>query len=272
VERGHQFMADDGSQQRKPDFRTVLEDVKALATVLVMKLRSPAVLAAIGVVATLALALVVVMLLLQTGDANAVSDNAAIIGALVALGGVFTAQMVSIALEQQRTWETRQDDIAKETRLAVAEVTRTMAAAIQEMLWITSKGANISWDELTQEDILDYDNEIKELLPNILGSMMVLSAFDAKASNQLSPLMSAIYRVDVRTALASRQFRTAPEQSARQLSHLAHKEVMPLQDELAQRISSIAGLASLGDNLKKGVTADEGGTWRVRSSLRPPQD
>jgi hypothetical protein len=33
-------MADDGSQQRKPDFRTALEDVKALATVLVMKLES----------------------------------------------------------------------------------------------------------------------------------------------------------------------------------------------------------------------------------------
>jgi hypothetical protein len=68
VERGHQVMADDGSQQRKPDFRTALEDAKALATVLVMnlesvlgrrlELRSPAVLAADGGAATLALALV----------------------------------------------------------------------------------------------------------------------------------------------------------------------------------------------------------------------
>jgi uncharacterized protein YjbI with pentapeptide repeats len=33
-------MADDGSQQRKPDFRTAVEDVKALATLLVMKLES----------------------------------------------------------------------------------------------------------------------------------------------------------------------------------------------------------------------------------------
>ena len=94
-------MADDGSQQRKPDFRTAVEDVKALATVLVMKLesvlgrrltlRSPTVLAAIGVVATLVLALMVVITLRLTGDASAVSDNAALIGALVALGGVFTA-------------------------------------------------------------------------------------------------------------------------------------------------------------------------------------
>jgi len=110
-------MADDGSQHRKPNLRSAVEDVKALATVLVMelesvlgrrlKLRSPAVLAAIGVVATLALTLVVVMVLLQAGDANAVSDNAALIAALVALGGVFTAQMVSIALEDRRSHEAR---------------------------------------------------------------------------------------------------------------------------------------------------------------------
>ena len=70
-------------------------------------MRSPAVLAAIGVVATLVLTLVVVMVLLQAGDANAVSDNAALIAALVALGGVFTAQMVSIALEDRRSHEAR---------------------------------------------------------------------------------------------------------------------------------------------------------------------
>jgi hypothetical protein len=40
VERGHQVMADHGSKQRKPNFRTAVEDVKALATVFVMNLES----------------------------------------------------------------------------------------------------------------------------------------------------------------------------------------------------------------------------------------
>jgi uncharacterized protein YjbI with pentapeptide repeats len=70
-------------------------------------LRSPAALMVIGGVATLVIFIVVVMLLWRTGGAKAVSDNAAVIGALVALGGVFTAQMVSIALEDQRTQEAR---------------------------------------------------------------------------------------------------------------------------------------------------------------------
>ena len=44
--------------------------------------------------------------LLLTGSAKAVLDNAALIGTLVALGGVFTGQSVSIALEAQRANET----------------------------------------------------------------------------------------------------------------------------------------------------------------------
>jgi hypothetical protein len=108
-------MADDGSQRRKPDFRTAVEDGKALATVLGMKLESvlgrrlnlpsPAVLAAIGVVATLVLALVVVIVLVLTHGAGAVTRNAALIAALVALGGVFTAQLVNTGLEAQRAHE-----------------------------------------------------------------------------------------------------------------------------------------------------------------------
>jgi hypothetical protein len=69
----------------------------------ILRLRSPEALAtAIGVLATLVLALVVVIFLLLVGGGKAVSDNAALIGALFALGGVFTTQLVNITLEDQR--------------------------------------------------------------------------------------------------------------------------------------------------------------------------
>jgi uncharacterized protein YjbI with pentapeptide repeats len=71
-----------------------------------LNLRRPAALTALGVTTTIVLALAVVILLLVTGGAKAVSDNAALIAALVALGGVFTAQMTSIALENRRAHET----------------------------------------------------------------------------------------------------------------------------------------------------------------------
>jgi hypothetical protein len=69
-----------------------------------VNLRSPIVLTAIGVIATLVLAVAVVMALL-TGGSKALSDNAALIGAVVALGGVFTTQLVNGALDDRRNRE-----------------------------------------------------------------------------------------------------------------------------------------------------------------------
>ncbi len=81
--------------------RVLIERVRSIWTIY----RRPTGLAAIGVSATLVLALIVVFILWQTGGADAVSKNAALIGALIALGGVFTTQLVNTGLEAQRARE-----------------------------------------------------------------------------------------------------------------------------------------------------------------------
>ena len=67
-----------------------------------VRLPRPLVMAIIGIVSTLVLALAVVIFMLLTGGGKLLRDNVALIGALIALGGVFTAQLVTIALEAQR--------------------------------------------------------------------------------------------------------------------------------------------------------------------------
>src|SRR5215203_1530995 len=74
------------------------------------------------------------MVLLRTGGAKAVSDNAALIGALVALGGVFTAQMVSIALEDQRTREARALEDRRTQEARDLEAQRAGEAALQNYI------------------------------------------------------------------------------------------------------------------------------------------
>jgi|SRR5215212_2371710 len=93
--------------------------------------RSPAVSVAIGVVATVVVALVVVIALLRTGGSNAVSDNAALIGALVALGGVFTTQLVSIALDDRRAQEARNIEEQRTQESRKLEAQRAHEAALQ---------------------------------------------------------------------------------------------------------------------------------------------
>ena len=55
---------------------------------------------------TFVLAVGVVIVLLRTDGAKAVSDNAPLIAAVIALGGVLTTQMVSIAVEDRLARET----------------------------------------------------------------------------------------------------------------------------------------------------------------------
>lgn len=62
----------------------------------------PAVAVLLGVGVTLALPAALSLFLLATGGAQAISGNAALVGALVALGGVLTTQLVGMALETGR--------------------------------------------------------------------------------------------------------------------------------------------------------------------------
>jgi Pentapeptide repeats (8 copies) len=95
------------------------------------KLGRPVVLAAIGVSATLILTLVVVTALLVTGP-KALSDNAALIGALVALGGVFTTQLVNSALEDRRAKEARDIEAARTQEARELEAQRAHEDALQK--------------------------------------------------------------------------------------------------------------------------------------------
>src|SRR5215203_5003833 len=85
-------------------------------------LRSPTALTVFGIVATLVVtAMVIVVLLRYGGGTKAVSDNAAVIGALIALGGVFTNQIVNSALDRQRAEQARmseQEQSEREYQLA----------------------------------------------------------------------------------------------------------------------------------------------------------
>jgi hypothetical protein len=94
--------------------------------------RSPVVWFAIGVFVTFALAVGVVLALRSTGDANAVSDNAPLIAAVIALGGVLTTQMVSIAVEDRRARETSKLEDRRSQEAHRLEDQRANGTALQK--------------------------------------------------------------------------------------------------------------------------------------------
>jgi NAD(P)H-dependent flavin oxidoreductase YrpB (nitropropane dioxygenase family) len=95
-------------------------------------LQSPVILAVIGLGATVALALAIVLALLQTG--HSVSENAALIGAVIALGGVFTTQMVNTGLENRRAQEARALEDTRAKQAIELEKERARETALQKYL------------------------------------------------------------------------------------------------------------------------------------------
>jgi uncharacterized SAM-binding protein YcdF (DUF218 family) len=72
-------------------------------------LQNPTVLLTVGIVVTLVITLIIVLVLLRVGggkpkpdNAAIIADNAAVIGAVIALGGVFTTQLVTAGLANRR--------------------------------------------------------------------------------------------------------------------------------------------------------------------------
>jgi hypothetical protein len=96
--------------------------------------RKPITVGIIGVLVTIVLVVTVVIVLLLTGNAKTVSNNAALIGALAGLGGVFTTQMVTSALEDQRRREARDIEAKRTQEARDIEERRARAAALQAYL------------------------------------------------------------------------------------------------------------------------------------------
>ena len=115
-----------------------------------LNLRSPGVLATIGVGATLLLTLVVAVALSRTRGAKAVSDNAALIGALVGLGGVFTTQLVNSALEARRAEQARDSEQNQWRREIEIGSERAQDAVLQSY-----------FDQMSQL-LLDKDRPLRE--------------------------------------------------------------------------------------------------------------
>jgi hypothetical protein len=118
----------------------------------------------------------------------------------------------------------------------------------------------------------EYDRTIQELLPHILGSLRVVSAFDTDVSDKLAPPLYRIYSVDGRIAQASTRFEPSPQSSVESLAELRNTEVLPPHDELAQRISGITALTNPGGDTTEGIEGFAPKRWgRRRETPRPSE-
>jgi hypothetical protein len=112
---------------------------------------------------------------------------------------------------------------------------------------------SIPFFAVVQKDVSEYDGTMQGLLPDILSSPIAVAAFDADVSDKIAPLLYRMYGFDGRVAQASTQFETSPRSRVGSPAGLRNTEVLPPHDELAQRISGIAGLTNPGGDPTGGI-------------------
>ena len=169
------------------------------------------------------------------------TELAAVIPALVALisglaGGYITGRRQA-KLEYTKWIRSRADDHERESRLAVAELTRALGAATHSMGWLTW-GAENRAKYVTRDDVQRYDQEMHQLLPAITGCLAVVSALNEHFFRQMEPLVKQVYKLDVRIALATTEFLEQPAKGISLLGEFA-EEVRVLSETLNRRVADI---------------------------------
>ena len=138
----------------------------------------------------------------------------ALIGAISGILGGFLAGKQQgrqqLELEHRKWLLVREDDLAKETRLAVADLTRKIASGIHEIVWLAWKAKHFP-RQLTQKDILKYDKESHGMIPEIVGSLTIVSALNSEIYDELVPLAHEYFDLEGEMASAAYAFQDSPK-------------------------------------------------------------
>lgn len=141
------------------------------------------------------------------------------IGALAGLAGGWLNSWRQANLEYEKWTRSRQDAIEKDTRLALADLTKKIAAGVHAMAWLAWK-AKIEPSRLSENDLTTYDTTMGILFPDIVGSRVVLAALSKEIHDQISPLIQQLYDLDVKIAETASLYRSSVSEGTKALANV----------------------------------------------------
>jgi hypothetical protein len=173
-------------------------------------------------------------------DAAVASLIGAAIGAISGLAGGYLTGRRQSQLERDKWFRARKDEHDKNIRLAVAELTKKLAAGTQEISWLTWK-AKYTPDALTVTDIANYNNKMAVLFPDIVGARVIVDAIDKSIHARLTPLINKLYSLDENIALAAKDFGSSRERCTKALAGY-YEQWLSLDKEILTRVTEIMKL------------------------------
>jgi hypothetical protein len=157
-------------------------------------------------------------------------DVIPIIVALVGLGSALGAGYLA-GRRQARL------EYAKETRLAVAEVTKSVGIAVHAIAWFTWK-ARFRGTLLLPSDVIEYDRAMNETFPALTGSLAVLAALKHSSYARAKKIIDRVYDLDERVAKSATLILKNEEGGPEALGAL-HQEARDLEAAVNERFAEV---------------------------------
>ncbi len=161
---------------------------------------------------------------------------------LEAFRGTQSLEMARFTQEQNRKIEEFKSRLIMDSeshrnvRLAVAEVSKRLAAATHSICWATwpAKDHPKSFESLVDK----YDGEIHLLFSDLVAARVVLAALSPAVHDQMSPLIDQLYGLDVNMGEAKCLFEEDHQRALVALAKL-HTAARKLDDALLEAVTNL---------------------------------
>jgi hypothetical protein len=124
--------------------------------------------------------------------------------AIGALSGLFTAVVTGWnqrRSDRQRWQQTRIDELWKEERRALLELTSLLAQGSQAASWL-AWSASVKPAESVLQEASDYEHRMRELLPKLFSAQAAASGLSDAAFAEINPLVQRLAAMDTQIGSA----------------------------------------------------------------------
>jgi hypothetical protein len=152
-------------------------------------------------------------------DASLAGLLGVLVGSLTALASSFFSSRRERRTEEERWRRARVDELWKEERRSLLELTTLLADACQAAAWVTW-AATVKQTGDLKVDLEEYDARMRALLPKLFSAQAAASGFRDKTSGVVDPLVDQLMTLDVEIGNASVQLNDSPETAIKRLAAL----------------------------------------------------
>jgi len=127
----------------------------------------------------------------------------AAVGALISIVTAYLTQRAQRKLEREKLRGARQGAMLRELGRCFQAMATDFGSAAHSMCWLTWQASH---GNMTQEMIDEYNAEIHEILPKLVGGKIMIWALDPKLGDQLDEYIQLAYEVDEKIGIACLTF------------------------------------------------------------------